>query len=536
MGSGISKHPDEVTSAGAGSSKPMSVSESTIDSTTTDGSNGNAEDKKTSGCPMHRADGTYSFDLASMFRAASVHGPKGSKPLSPEEIEKEKQASASTSGAAAGGGCPVRHGGNGKKPSPPPSSGCPVRHNNDGSRPEYNVYSQPIDKTNQMPTGVKNQLPSATQRVALSTERVSSTIPKGGGDDGEEKTWTYPSPQQFYNALVRKGKMNISQSGGDDNEQDDDGTENATEQDMESVVALHNNMNEKTWKKIVEWEQQIYSTSSSKPKLLRFEGRPHDLSPKAYIKHYLLGHPLPFDRHDWVILRDDNTTVRYIMDYYFNELAAKETADSAVPELHDESATSSLLVDVRPALDSPTMLFHRVITMPYKIYISKETNFTYMPMKGDKELSSQVGESIQVWQSIQQMKQDQDAQKQRKEQEVDTSEDSTMNIVLSKAQAEQVASNFARVLKQCQSVQERVQNCTNDTECQQASIDLTLCMGELLCPVQHQAFTKALMSDDSNSDRQEQLIEVSLETLSDCVVHCTAERQAAREQYPQVFK
>ena len=38
------------------------------------------------------------------------------------------------------------------------------------------------------------------------------------------------------------------------------------------------------------------------PKLLHFLGRPHDLSPKARLK-ILLGHPAPFDRHDWVVDR-----------------------------------------------------------------------------------------------------------------------------------------------------------------------------------------------------------------------------------------
>jgi hypothetical protein len=35
------------------------------------------------------------------------------------------------------------------------------------------------------------------------------------------------------------------------------------------------------------------------PKLLRFMGKPNDLSPKARLK-MLFGHPAPFDRHDWI--------------------------------------------------------------------------------------------------------------------------------------------------------------------------------------------------------------------------------------------
>ncbi len=97
----------------------------------------------------------------------------------------------------------------------------------------YNVYAQPIDPTNQMPAN-PNQQPAPGQAVPLSTDRVPSNIPKGG----TEETWTYPSPQMFWNALVRKGKA-----------------EGAKEEDMDVVVAIHNNMNENTWRTVLEWEE-----------------------------------------------------------------------------------------------------------------------------------------------------------------------------------------------------------------------------------------------------------------------------------------
>ena len=185
--------------------------------------------------------------------------------------------------AATSSGCPVKH-------SPPPSSssGCPVKHSssdkNDQQQQQYNVYSQPIDPKNQMPA-VANQLPSPQQTEALSTERVKSTIPKvstvlsvhisglltakqaktcdspkppsdmyfqGGADEGT--TWTYPSPQMFYNALARKQKLGSTQ-----------------EADIESVVALHNNMNERTWNKVLEWEE-VLCGNEEKPKLLEIHG------------------------------------------------------------------------------------------------------------------------------------------------------------------------------------------------------------------------------------------------------------------------
>jgi hypothetical protein len=66
--------------------------------------------------------------------------------------------------------CPV------KKSSTSPE--CPVQTGRYKNPTQYNVYSQPIDTKNNMPV-VANQNPSSDQKVQLSTERVSSKIPKG---------------------------------------------------------------------------------------------------------------------------------------------------------------------------------------------------------------------------------------------------------------------------------------------------------------------------------------------------------------------
>ena len=112
-------------------------------------------------------------------------------------------------------------------------SKCPVKK---GST-LFNVYSQPIDPKNNMPAN-PNQLPREGQRRPIETSRVKSSIPKGGTDDD---TWTYPSPQMFYNALNRKGKG-----------------EGVDEEDVETIVAIHNNMNERTWKQVMKWEKTFH--------------------------------------------------------------------------------------------------------------------------------------------------------------------------------------------------------------------------------------------------------------------------------------
>mmetsp|Transcript_1895 Transcript_1895/g.2814 ORF Transcript_1895/g.2814 Transcript_1895/m.2814 type:complete len:289 (-) Transcript_1895:533-1399(-) len=220
-------------------------------------------------------------------------------------------------------------------------SGCPVdpKYRNEAV---YNVYSQrlndpnnplpknPIqsiqgadvlDPKNNMPLE-PNQLPCPGQRLPLSTERVSSNIPKGGTTG----TWLYPSPQMVFNALKRKGK-------GDD----------VGEGDMDGFIAAHNAMNEGTWQKVAVWEL-LHRDECPNPTLLRFKGKPHDLSPKALIRTWL-GGPEPFDRHDWTIDRCGKE-VRYVIDFYFNEEKA------GTPQAFE--------LVVRPALDSFEAALDRV--------------------------------------------------------------------------------------------------------------------------------------------------------------------------------
>ena len=86
----------------------------------------------------------------------------------------------------------------------------------------------------------------------------------------------------FYNAMQRKGWS-------------------PREEDMRSVLAIHNAVNEQTWKEVLKWED-LHRDECGQPRLVRFQGRPTDYSPKARLRS-LLGYQLPFDRHDWVVDR-----------------------------------------------------------------------------------------------------------------------------------------------------------------------------------------------------------------------------------------
>eukprot|EP00300_Choanocystis_sp_HF-7_P027518 c32652_g1_i1.p1 GENE.c32652_g1_i1~~c32652_g1_i1.p1 ORF type:complete len:222 (+),score=25.21 c32652_g1_i1:27-668(+) len=204
--------------------------------------------------------------------------------------------------------------------TPADPSGCPVNHNGFVGAPGFT--DDHLDPRNMMPA--PNQLPHPEQTQPLSLNREKSSIPKS--DKSEH--WVYPSPQMFYNALKRKGK------GAD-----------VTEETMESVVAVHNRMNEKTWRCLLEWED-LHSKECDQPRLVSFRGRPDELSPKARLLTFFKLRPMPFDRHDWIIDRAGRQ-VRYVIDYYYDESSGKTGLDA-------------IDLDVRPALDSPTSLYDRV--------------------------------------------------------------------------------------------------------------------------------------------------------------------------------
>lgn len=215
------------------------------------------------------------------------------------------------------------------------------------------------------------QQPSPGQKMALPLERTISSIPRASSsssappsacpvahantspsspgtpatpenknDKGVDQ-WEYPSPQQFYNALVRKGWE-------------------TPEESVEMMVNIHNWLNEEAWFQVRKWEER--HAGGDRSSLASFQGRPQELSPKARF-HLFMGQILPnlyasvkpFDRHDWIVHRPTvadsgagssymsggqttpYTSHRYVIDYY-------HLAD-------DKEGNPVFSLDVRPAVD-----------------------------------------------------------------------------------------------------------------------------------------------------------------------------------------
>ena len=255
MGAGQSKPTPD-----ASSSPSLIPTTSILTDTSSAASNATAIDASTKdansssgGCPMKNSDGSYRSmpGFGSLF---GRHPPVPEKVMESAASDSLKESNETNTNSSSSG-CPVQGPSRSKAISLFSSSG-PSPATADATRQQYDVYSRPleVDPSNNMPLSnpdnlARNSLPSKEQKIPLPTERVSSTIPKGGADG--ETTWTYPSPQMFWNSLARKGKLGDTK-----------------EEDMETVVAIHNNMNEGTWAKVLEWEDVI---GEGTPKLVRFE-------------------------------------------------------------------------------------------------------------------------------------------------------------------------------------------------------------------------------------------------------------------------
>ncbi|KAH9207887.1 cytochrome c heme lyase [Leptodontidium sp. 2 PMI_412] len=245
--------------------------------------------------------------------------------------------------------------------TPPAESACPYTPSDLSADTKTSSKYSKYNPLNYMFSDISQER-AKDQTVALPTEREPSTIPKGSG----EGNWEYPSPQQMYNALLRKGYT------------DTDATA------VESMVSVHNFLNEGAWAEIVEWERRFGGglkkgwemckrgeqgsmaganheaganfDGVSQPSLLRFMGRPKEMTPKAamiqvmgWIYPSAFATEPPFDRHDWFVQREvagQKKEIRYVIDYYSG------------PD--DPTGEPVFYLDVRPAI-TPTAAVERMM-------------------------------------------------------------------------------------------------------------------------------------------------------------------------------
>ncbi|EFX06626.1 cytochrome c1 heme lyase [Grosmannia clavigera kw1407] len=154
------------------------------------------------------------------------------------------------------------------------------------------------------------------------------------GADPVSGNWVYPSEKMFFDAMRRKGN------------------DNARAADMRVVVPIHNAVNERAWKEILEWEAPYAGTGRAcgGPRLHSFAGLSTHMTPRARL-YTLLGYSAPFDRHDWVVDRC-GTRVDYVIDFYAGRPTAAGTSSKLSPSVPAGKPQISFYLDVRPKLNT----------------------------------------------------------------------------------------------------------------------------------------------------------------------------------------
>ncbi|KAF2133190.1 hypothetical protein P153DRAFT_281971 [Dothidotthia symphoricarpi CBS 119687] len=304
--------------------------------------------------------GWFWADTASSAPVAPHPTPRGSAEP-PPSCPMHKKVSAPATAEVPRGACPyVPPEGAAKASAEVPSSSA-------AEAPAKQGLLSRLNPLNNMFAELDNSRADA-QSQDLPLSREASTIPKADGS-----LWEYPSPQQMYNAMLRKGYTDTPVDA------------------VESMVSVHNFLNEGAWAEIMGWERRFskgvaegyrickrgeenanlalgtaddpFDTQTwdvdgvPPPSLVRFTGRPTEPTPKAAIMQWLswasperFGTPPPFDRHDWYVNRCNTKgceEVRYVIDYYEGE-----------PEPTGEPV---FFLDVRPAVDGPRSAAERVV-------------------------------------------------------------------------------------------------------------------------------------------------------------------------------
>jgi cytochrome c heme-lyase len=159
------------------------------------------------------------------------------------------------------------------------ASKCPVDHNSrsvwqglasnlpEGHPPVPQASSSHLDAD---PSSAQDAHTPAAP-ASLSTTRVISSIPRATPDSSAEASkekWVYPSEAQFFAAMARKNH-------------------NPQAMDMRTVVPIHNAVNERAWMHILEWEAGRGGDKCGGVKLVTFQGKPGQPSPRARWKSLL---------------------------------------------------------------------------------------------------------------------------------------------------------------------------------------------------------------------------------------------------------
>ena len=105
-------------------------------------------------------------------------------------------------------------------------------------------------------------------------------------------------------------------------------------------------------------------------------------------------------------------------------------------------------------------------------------------------------------------------------------------------EATELAKSFASALKGCQEAQRTLNACKDDEECARASLALTVCMGKIMCPLQHDALTKRLAAEPTDAKGEAEYnarVDAALENIAVCVASSNERASIAKRTHPEAF-
>lgn len=152
------------------------------------------------------------------------------------------------------------------------------------------------DSTSTSPPPPSGPVPAGKRVRRLSEDRVISSIPRYATETpeasgsksstpepasshtstdaiSEENKWVYPSEGQFFRAMLRKHQAGLYS----------DASAPPNPADMQTIVPIHNAVNEKAWAEVLAWEAKQGGDKCGGIRLVSFKGRPKERTPKAWI-------------------------------------------------------------------------------------------------------------------------------------------------------------------------------------------------------------------------------------------------------------
>ncbi len=175
-----------------------------------------------------------------------------------------------------------------------------------------------------------------------------------------------------------------------------------------------------------------------------------------------------------------------------------------------------------------------------------------MPLLPTVALQKQGSDSLTVWEQIQAAvvsnKKTLDNTKEETQLNIDSMSSAQLPTTnynhITESQTRDVAKSFALILENCRKTQHQVDQCSNDTDCAKASLDLTFCMGKIMCPLQHEAVTRIIKQEggelsgynsSKNTKDWDTQMDVTLENLATCIQLKSEQGVSARRLYPSLF-